>query len=164
MASGTRAGALGRNSIRPGTRASSVRYQQQPSAALASRIDRSAGAASPAESIASTATAATGTKRKERDFESPELGGEETNINVFVRCRGRNEREQRENSMVVVKTDSKLNAVDLSMGPNAISNKTYNFDRVFSPAADQSVIFDAVVRPILDEASLLVLTVDEQFG
>lgn len=37
------------------------------------------------------------------------------------------------------------------MGPNALSNKTYTFDRVFSQAADQSMIFDDVVKPILDD-------------
>jgi kinesin family protein 11 len=53
---------------------------------------------------------------------------------------------------VVVQTDgAKGNTVGLSMGPNALSNKTYNFDRVFSPAADQSMLFDEVVKPILDE-------------
>lgn len=110
-------------------------------------------AASPAESLSSTATVVThGTKRKERDYESDNAG--ETNINVVVRCRGRNEREVRENSPVVVGADGvKGSAVNLSMGPNAISNKTYNFDRVFSPAADQSMIFDDVVKPILEDVS-----------
>lgn len=37
------------------------------------------------------------------------------------------------------------------MGPNAISNKTYHFDKVFSPAADQAIIFEDVVAPILSE-------------
>ncbi len=37
------------------------------------------------------------------------------------------------------------------MGPAALTNKSYNFDRVFSPAADQSMIFDDVVKPILDD-------------
>ena len=117
---------------------------------MASRIDRN-GAVSPAESLVSVATTATqGTKRKERDFEDDV--GEETNINVVVRCRGRNEREVKENSAVVVTSDGvKGKAVELSMGPNALSNKTYTFDRVFSPAADQSMIFDDVVKPILDE-------------
>lgn len=117
---------------------------------MASRIDRN-GAISPAESLVSVATTATqGTKRKERDFEDDV--GEETNINVVVRCRGRNEREVKENSAVVVTSDGvKGKAVGLSMGPNALSNKTYTFDRVFSPAADQSMIFDDVVKPILDE-------------
>lgn len=79
-------------------------------------------------------------------------GGEETNIHVVVRCRGRNDREVRENSGVVVATEgARGKSVELSMGPNALSNKTYHFDKVFSPAADQSMIYDDVVSPILDE-------------
>ncbi|KAF2815125.1 kinesin-domain-containing protein [Mytilinidion resinicola] len=118
------------------------------------------GRASPTDSVASFATNASrarspatsqvGGKRKERDFEND--GGEETNINVVVRCRGRNDREVRENSGVVVSTDGiKGKTVGLSMGPSALSNKTYSFDKVFSPAADQGIIFDEVVAPILDE-------------
>lgn len=91
-------------------------------------------------------------KRKERDFDQD--GNEETNINVVVRCRGRNDREVRENSGVVVSTKGvKGNTVELSMGPSAISNKSYNFDKVFSPAADQNMLFEEVVMPILDEVS-----------
>lgn len=89
-------------------------------------------------------------KRKEREFDQD--GGEETNINVVVRCRGRNEREVRENSGVVVSTNGvKGQAVELSMGTSALSNKTYNFDKVFSSAADQAMVFDEVVSPICDE-------------
>jgi kinesin family protein 11 len=111
------------------------------------------GRASPALSVASSRTTKSsplaGAKRKAREYEE---GSQETNINVVVRCRGRNERELKENSGVVVKTDGiKGNAVELSMGPNALSNKSYQFDKVFSPAADQSMIFDEVVTPILDE-------------
>jgi hypothetical protein len=110
------------------------------------------------------ATTAGGTKRKERDFENDE---EETNINVVVRCRGRNEREVRENSGVVLQTEGvKGKSLELSMGPSALSNKTYTFDKVFSSAADQAMIYDDVVIPILDEVSwahllfrLLVLTI-----
>lgn len=43
--------------------------------------------------------------------------------------------------------------VDLSMGPNALSNKTYAFDKVFSPAADQTTVYDEVVLPIVNEVS-----------
>lgn len=119
-----------------------------------SRVDRS-GAISPAESLASVATTATGVKRKNRDYEQD--GGDETNINVVVRCRGRNEREVRENSGVVLSTDGvKGKSVELSMGPSALSNKTYHFDKVFSPAADQAMIFEDVVRPILDEVISLL--------
>jgi kinesin family member 11 len=77
---------------------------------------------------------------------------------VVVRCRGRNEREVRENSGVVLSTDGvKGKTVELSMGPSALSNKTYYFDKVFSPAADQSMIYDDVVTPILDEVSIAIL-------
>ncbi|PSN70423.1 kinesin family protein-like protein [Corynespora cassiicola Philippines] len=104
------------------------------------------------ESVASTVSRASphsGLKRKAREYDSE---SEETNINVVVRCRGRNDREVKENSGVVVSCDGiKGKTVELSMGPNAVSNKTYQFDKVFSPAADQNIVFDEVVAPILDE-------------
>lgn len=93
-------------------------------------------------------------KRKEREGEQGHGGAEETNINVVVRCRGRNDREVRENSGVVVSTEGvRGTKVELSMGASALSNKTYQFDRVFSPAADQVMIFEHVVEPMLDEVS-----------
>lgn len=96
---------------------------------------------------------AAGSKRKDRDYDLPT--GEDTNIHVVVRCRGRNEREIRENSGVVVSTEGvKGKSVELSMGPNAVSNKTYHFDKVFSPAADQAIIFEDVVAPMLNEVFL----------
>ncbi|KAI4956188.1 hypothetical protein J4E91_000399 [Alternaria rosae] len=109
------------------------------------------GRSSRAESVASSARAPRSSPLKRKiDFESE--GGEETNINVVVRCRGRNDREVRENSGVVVSTNGiRGTAVDLSMGPSALSNKTYQFDKVFSPAADQAMMYDEVVAPILDE-------------
>ncbi|PNS21900.1 hypothetical protein CAC42_498 [Sphaceloma murrayae] len=117
------------------------------------------GRKSPANSVTTTTSVPTksparsvngGLKRKERDFDQDT--DQETNINVVVRCRGRNDREVRENSGVVVSTSGvKGSKVDLSMGPSALSNKTYNFDKVFSPAADQEMLFNEVVSPILDE-------------
>ncbi len=114
---------------------------------------------SPAESISSgsvsrarspSAPPSTGIKRKERDFDQD--AGEDTNINVVVRCRGRSDREVKENSGVVVSVNGlKGRSVELSMGASALSNKTYHFDKVFSPAADQAIIFDDVVKPILSE-------------
>ena len=94
-----------------------------------------------------------GLKRKERDFEHE--SGEETNIHVVVRCRGRNDREVKENSGVVVSTEGvRGKTVELSMGPNAMGNKAYHFDKVFSPAADQAIIYEDVVIPILNEVRL----------
>ncbi|MCJ1245237.1 kinesin motor protein cin8 [Trapelia coarctata] len=117
------------------------------------------GALSPTDSIISHVTsqstrsptrANAGNKRKERDFDLD--AGEETNIHVVVRCRGRNDREVRENSGVVVSTEgARGKTVELSMGPSALSNKTYHFDKVFSPAADQAMIYEDVVTPILEE-------------
>lgn len=92
-----------------------------------------------------------GAKRKEREYEPTR--GEDTSIHVVVRCRGRNDREIQENSAVVVSAEG-TNGVELSMGPNALSNKAYHFDKVFSPAADQTTLFDDVVTPILNEVGL----------
>ncbi|KAG5990635.1 hypothetical protein E4U54_004055, partial [Claviceps lovelessii] len=136
-------------------RPSSLR-QQSSSLSVARGIPDRAGAASPADSIS---TANTGSKRKERDYESDVggsvsvgVGGEETNITVVVRCRGRSQREIKENSAVVVQADGvKGKAVGLMLGPNALSNKSYIFDRVYSQAADQNMVFDDTVKPILDE-------------
>ncbi len=147
---------LKKHSMRPpNTRPSTARTQS--SAPILSARTQS-GTISPVESIASLATSASRSptrprtnangKRKERDFDSEE----ETNIHVVVRCRGRNEREVRENSGVVVSTDGVQGKnVELSMGASALSNKTYHFDKVFSPAADQAMLFEDVVTPLLDE-------------
>ncbi|GAO19758.1 uncharacterized protein UV8b_02803 [Ustilaginoidea virens] len=160
MSSSIRSGAGSRTAMvrHPATRSSSLR---QPSSLVAARaVPDRAGSASPADSVS---TATTGMKRKDRDYESEAGGiagvgsgsgggGEETNINVVVRCRGRNQREIKENSAVVVQADGvKGNTVSLSLGPNSLSNKSYVFDRVYSQAADQSMVFDDTVRPILDQ-------------
>jgi len=119
------------------------------------------GAISPAESMLSVATSG-GTKRKERDFDNDME--HETNINVVVRCRGRNEREVRENSGVVLSTEVvNGKSLELLMGPSALNNKTYHFDKVFSSAADQSMIYDDVVTPILDEVGLLLTYIWNSF-
>ncbi|KAL6837476.1 kinesin domain-containing protein [Trichoderma camerunense] len=146
--SNIRTSASMRGSTRPGSARPSNATTNRHLAA-ASRVDR-ASAMSPADPAAT----AGGTKRKERDFEADSVvgGGEETNINVVVRCRGRSQREVKENSAVVVNSDGvKGKVIELSMGANALSNKTYSFDRVFSPAADQSMVFDDTVKPILEE-------------
>ncbi|THD00101.1 hypothetical protein EYZ11_000426 [Aspergillus tanneri] len=64
-------------------------------------------------------------KRRERDYER-EIN-EDTSIHV------------------VGKT------VDISMGPNAVSDKTYTFDKVFSAAADQVTVYEDIVLPIVNE-------------
>ena len=146
----------------PQTRPPASRAQSVAPSQNASR--HPVGPFSPANSVASLPTSrarspltrqggTTGTKRKEREFDTPDgNGGEETNIHVVVRCRSRNEREVRENSGVVVSTEGvRGKTVELAMGPSALSNKTYHFDKVFSPAADQAMLYEDVVAPVLDE-------------
>ena len=147
-----------KNSMRPPAARPPTNRAQSSTPSLNARMQPRA--VSPTNSVTSLSTNSSrtrsptnhngGTKRKERDFDGD--GGEETNIHVVVRCRGRNDREVRENSGVVVSTDGvKGKSVELSMGPSALSNKTFHFDKVFSPAADQAMIYDDVVTPILDE-------------
>lgn len=150
MASSVRAGASSRASAKQTTRAMTAKHHH-PSSSAARASDR-ADAISPAESL--TSGTAAGTKRKKRDFESDE-GGEDTNIHVVVRCRGRTGREVRENSAVVVNTDGvRAKQIELCMETNMLNNKTYSFDRVFSQAADQSMVFDDTVKPMLDEVGI----------
>ena len=131
-----------------------MRPPLKPAQSMTGRDQSPAGSSAPSDQSRPRSPSVppnAGVKRKDRDFEND--GGEETNIHVVVRCRGRSEREVRENSGVVVSTNGvRGKNVELSMGPNAISNKTYHFDKVFSPAADQAIIFDDVVSPILNEA------------
>lgn len=115
--------------------------------------------ASPTSSVSGRGRAASPTlKRKERDFEPRDNEDTATNITVVVRCRGRNEREIAENSVVVLSTPGGLRGkeVTLALGSNMTaqvvqSNKTYTFDRVFPPETDQSMVYDDVVDPILKE-------------
>ncbi|PGH28038.1 hypothetical protein AJ80_00293 [Polytolypa hystricis UAMH7299] len=110
-------------------------------------------AASAARSLRSPSVVSNvGTKRKEREFDPQEGVVGQSNIHVVVRCRGRNDREVKENSGVVVSTEGvRGKSVELSMGPNAMGNKEYHFDKVFSPAADQAMIYEDVVIPILND-------------
>ena len=142
-----------KHSMRPPMSRPTAPVRSQSSApSLHSRTQ--SGATSPDESVMSVSTnkshSTSPKKRKHREVDTD--GGQETNIHVVVRCRGRNDREVRENSGVVVSTDGvRGKNVELSMGASALSNKTYHFDKVFSPAADQPMIFDDVVTPILGE-------------
>jgi kinesin family protein 11 len=123
----------------PGVSTPSVR-SSAISAARAPRSPEKPGAAS---------------RRKEKDFDREV--SEDTSIHVVVRCRGRSDREVKENNGVVLSTPEgvKGKTLDLSMGPNAVSNKTYAFDKVFSPAADQTTVYEDVVVPVLDEVSIV---------
>ncbi|KAL4882408.1 P-loop containing nucleoside triphosphate hydrolase protein [Aspergillus karnatakaensis] len=134
----------------PTRRAGSAAPERQ-SVAPSPTVSARAPAASRLRALKSPGEPASVTaKRKERDIER-EIN-EDTSIHVVVRCRGRNEREVKENSGVALLTEGvKGKTVELSMGPNALSNKTYTFDKVFSPGADQVTVYEDVVLPIVTE-------------
>ncbi|KAI8822589.1 P-loop containing nucleoside triphosphate hydrolase protein [Fimicolochytrium jonesii] len=77
---------------------------------------------------------------------------QETNIAVVVRVRPRNQKEIRENSPVVITTNGsrgKELIVKSTLGDS--TTKTYSFDRVFGPEADQEMVFNDVLAPMLKE-------------
>lgn len=84
----------------------------------------------------------------------------ETNIQVVIRCRRRSEREIQENSPIIVTTNgSKSQDITIETA-NPISSlgivtlpptRTYPFDAVFGPEADQAMIYQDVVSPMLEE-------------
>ncbi|KAF9464724.1 kinesin 2 [Collybia nuda] len=84
----------------------------------------------------------------------------EINIQVVIRCRGRSEREIQDNSPnIVSSTGARSKEVSIEAS-NPISSlglvslpplRTYPFDLVFGPEADQAMIYHDVVSPMLDE-------------
>ncbi|KAF8077927.1 kinesin 2 [Lyophyllum atratum] len=84
----------------------------------------------------------------------------ETNIQVVIRCRRRSEREVQDNSPTIV-TSSGAKSKDVSIEASApVSSlgivtmppvRTYPFDLVFGPEADQAMIYHEVVSPMLEE-------------
>ncbi|KAK6361826.1 kinesin motor protein cin8 [Orbilia blumenaviensis] len=126
---------------RPASRSANPSSSARP-AYMNPAVQAIARPSSPTESIA--------TARTKNQAPRPT---DETNVQVVVRCRGRNNREIQENSAVILSTPGgpRGNEVLVSLGPMSLSNKTYMFDRVFGPEADQSMIYDDVVAPILEE-------------
>jgi kinesin family member 11 len=87
-------------------------------------------------------------------------GGGGTNIQVVVRCRNRSEREIQDNSPIIVQS-SGAKSKDLSIEAGtptsslgvvtAPPTRTYPFDLVFGPEADQAMIYHEVVSPMLEQ-------------
>lgn len=83
---------------------------------------------------------------------------EELNITVAVRCRGRNEREIKARSSVVVSvpdvTGSSQVAINTTddVGITAqMNSKTYTVDKVFGPSANQTLIFKEIAEPLFGD-------------
>ena len=84
----------------------------------------------------------------------------ETNIQVVIRCRRRSDREIEENSPIIVTTNGakgkditiETAAPVSSLGVVTLPpTRTYPFDTVFGPEADQALVYHEVVSPMLDE-------------
>ncbi|KAG1715697.1 hypothetical protein ID866_1460 [Astraeus odoratus] len=90
----------------------------------------------------------------------PQQEDGETNIQVVIRCRRRSEREVQENSPIIasstgprsheitIETSAPVSSLGLVTLP---PTRTYPFDLVFGPEADQAMIYHDVVSPLLDE-------------
>ncbi|KZT26445.1 kinesin-domain-containing protein [Neolentinus lepideus HHB14362 ss-1] len=85
---------------------------------------------------------------------------DEGNIQVVIRCRRRSEREIQDNSPIIASCGGPLSrevtietaAPVSSLGIVTLPpTRTYPFDAVFGPEADQAMIYNDVVHPLLDE-------------
>ncbi|KAG8217543.1 P-loop containing nucleoside triphosphate hydrolase protein, partial [Butyriboletus roseoflavus] len=84
----------------------------------------------------------------------------ETHIQVVIRCRRRSDREIQENSPIIISSHgakSKEVTIETSAPVSSLGivtlppTRTYPFDLVFGPEADQAMIYHDVVNPLLDE-------------
>lgn len=99
---------------------------------------------------------------KHQKTQSTQLSKEdgETNIQVVIRCRGRSEREKLENSPIIVEAGGSHRqdvVIETGVPPSSMGGvkipqtRTYPFDHVFGPEADQTTIYHDVVAPMLGE-------------
>lgn len=84
----------------------------------------------------------------------------ETHIQVVIRCRRRSDREILENSPIIVSSHgakSEQVTIETSAPVSSLGvvtlppTRTYPFDLVFGPEADQAMIYHDVVNPLLNE-------------
>lgn len=80
---------------------------------------------------------------------------EELNITVAVRCRGRNEREVKAKSSVVVTVPDITGSSEVSINTTGdigitaqMNSKTYTVDKVFGPSASQVLVFEQIAKPL----------------
>ncbi|TDL27500.1 kinesin-domain-containing protein [Rickenella mellea] len=84
----------------------------------------------------------------------------ELNIQVVIRCRRRSEREIQDSSPIIVSSNGPRGK-DVTIETSAPSSilglvtlaptRTYPFDLVFGPEADQALVYQDVVQPMLEE-------------
>lgn len=79
-----------------------------------------------------------------------------SNIQVYVRCRSRNQREIDEKSSVVISTmgpngKEVMLSSPTSSGSLSYPKKTYMFDQVFGAESDQNLVFDVTTKNYIQE-------------
>ncbi|KAI8097253.1 P-loop containing nucleoside triphosphate hydrolase protein [Halteromyces radiatus] len=89
--------------------------------------------------------------KKFTKIKKPNSEKEGTNIQVVLRCRGRNIQEIEANSPVIVEPVSSSRQRDVLI---KTTNKVYSFDHVFGPESNQEEIYYEVAQPILDQVLL----------
>ncbi|PWN48420.1 kinesin-domain-containing protein [Violaceomyces palustris] len=137
-----------------------------------------AGSTLPPSSRRPTVTSSSRSKQQQQqhqqqDVEDPtqarrKCEGDETNIQVVVRVRGRAPSEPKPSSPSILSTSGpRCSRIDVAVEPQPVSSlssmhpslvqeaatreKSYNFDQVFGPEADQGMVYQDVVVPILQE-------------
>ncbi|KAI9065177.1 kinesin-domain-containing protein [Trametes sanguinea] len=136
--------------IRPASALARSDSSQRSTSTLATSGDRAseAGPSNPSRS------------GRESAMKNPHHSEAETNIRVVIRCRRRSEREIQDNSPIIVSINGpKGDDVTIETSPPTNNlgvvalptTRTYPFDMVFGPEADQTSIYNDVVHPMLEE-------------
>ncbi|KAF8590615.1 kinesin-domain-containing protein [Ramaria rubella] len=147
---------------RPAT-ATGSRKQNMPLPVTAGRRPKSAlskSAASSGDDLHLQDTPTSASPPRQRFKKNISTYGDESNIQVIIRCRRRSDREVQDGSPVIVTTggprseDITIETASPSSTLGVITlppTRTYAFDRVFGPEADQAMVYSDVVAPILEQ-------------
>ncbi|ORZ35876.1 P-loop containing nucleoside triphosphate hydrolase protein [Catenaria anguillulae PL171] len=79
------------------------------------------------------------------------MAEQQVNIQVFVRCRPKNDREIANNVPDVLHVPPAGKSKDIEFTDARGATKKYTFDQVFSPLASQAIVYKDVVEPIVKE-------------
>ena len=145
---------------RPATAAGSRKPNMPPPASTTSHRPKSALAKSTASAATTPSDDLPSDDLRQRFKKPPIPHDDESNIQVVIRCRRRSDREVQDGSSVIV-TTSGPRGEDVTIETAAPSSilgmvtlpptRTYPFDRVFGPEADQAMVYSEVVAPVLEQ-------------
>ncbi|KAH8117562.1 kinesin-domain-containing protein [Phellopilus nigrolimitatus] len=143
------------NSHAPSSSSSSSGIARPRSVVSRARPELTTAVEEPYEQSGSTMSTQTTTKRANQLND-----GGESHIQVVIRCRRRSEREIQEGSPIIISSEGPRgqNITIETAAPSSVlgvvtlpPTRTYPFDVVFGPEADQSMVYHDVVHPMLEE-------------